>query len=84
MLIDKLSKNEMRILEAFKEINSTDRFLAKKISDLSKQSNLSYFSVRNIVKSLYLSGLCEKGRKEGNADTYYLTELGQNIIRKEK
>jgi len=79
MINDKLNKNEFKVLQ----ILSTNEMYAEKISNIAKQTNLSYFSIRNIIKSLYLSGLCEKGRKEGNADTYYLTELGQKIIRKE-
>lgn len=81
MISDKLNKNEIKVLQSFQE--STDKEVAKTITILSERTNLSYFSVRNIIKSLYLSGLCEKGRKEGNADTYYLTELGQKVFTKE-
>jgi len=73
MITDKLNKSEIKVLEALKE-HFTDTDSATKISVLADLTGLSYFSIRNIVKSLYISGLCSKGRRDGNGETYYYVE----------
>ena len=74
---DKLNKNEMKVLQILQEFNNESN--AIKIKTLAELSNLSYFSVRNIIKGFYLSGICEKGRRDGNAETYYLSKKNNPI-----
>lgn len=55
-----------------KEINCEER--AVKIRTISELCGMSYFSVRNIIKSFYVANLVCKSRRDGNAETYYLIE----------
>jgi len=73
LITDKLNKSEIKVLQTLQEKNITNEMIAVKLSSLSEITGLSYFSVRNIIKSLYIAGLCCKGRREGNAETYYLS-----------
>jgi len=50
-----------------------------RVLQLSEKTGLSYFIVRNIIKSFYIAGICKKGRREGNGETYYLCK-GVEII----
>ena len=72
LITDKLNKSEIKVLQTLQEKNITNEMIAVKLSSLSEITGLSYFSV-NIIKSLYIAGLCCKGRREGNAETYYLS-----------
>lgn len=80
LLTDKLNKSEIKVLQVLQVANITNEMLAIKISNLAERTGLSYFSVRNIIKSLYIAGLCCKGRKDGNGETYYLSEEGQKLV----
>jgi len=73
MITDKLNKSEIKVLEVLKE-HFTDTDSATKISVLADMTGLSYYSIRNIVKSLYIAGLCSKGRRDGNGETYYYVD----------
>jgi predicted transcriptional regulator len=77
LISDKLSKSEINVLQVLQKSNIINESSAVKISTLAEKTNLSYYTVRNIIKSLYIAGLCSKGRKDGNGETYYLTNLGQ-------
>lgn len=55
-----------------KEINNEER--AVKIRTISELCGLSYFSVRNIIKSFYVAGIVCKSRRDGNAETYFLVD----------
>jgi DNA-binding transcriptional ArsR family regulator len=74
LISDKLSRSEMNVLQIMqeKEINCEER--AVKIRTISEMSGMSYFSVRNIIKSFYVANLVCKSRRDGNAETYYLVE----------
>lgn len=74
MLTDKLNKSEIKVLQVLQKSNITDESIAIKISNLAELSNLSYYSVRNIIKSFYVAGICCKGRRDGNSETYYLNQ----------
>ena len=80
MLTDKLNKSEIKVLKVLQEKNITNENVSTKIKTISEMVGLSYFSIRNIIKSLYIAGFCDKGRREGNAETYYLSEEGQKNI----
>lgn len=80
MITDKLNKSEIKVLQILQESKIINDMSAIKISTLAKKTELSYFSVRNIIKSFYITGLCLKGRRDGNAETYYLSDLGQQKI----
>ena len=81
MLTDKLNKSEIRVLQVLQESNITNDMSAMKISTLSEKTGLSYFIVRNIIKSFYIANICKKGRKDGNGETYYLSnQKGVEII----
>lgn len=60
--------------------NITNETVSVKISKLAELTGLSYFSVRNIIKSFYVAEICSKGRKDGNSETYFLNEIGQKNI----
>jgi len=79
LLTDKLNKSEIRVLQVLQESNITNDMSAMKISTLSEKTGLSYFIVRNIIKSFYIAGICIRGRKDGNGETYYLSK-GVEII----
>jgi len=79
LITDKLSKSEIKVLQVLQESNITNDMNAMKISTLSEKTGLSYFIVRNIIKSFYIANICKKGRREGNGETYYLCELYQEI-----
>jgi len=72
LLTDKLNKSEIKVLQVLIESNITNDMNSMKISMLSEKTGLSYFIVRNIIKSFYIAGICKKGRKEGNGETYFL------------
>lgn len=75
MITDKLNKSEIKVLQALQESNITNDMSAMKISTLSEKTGLSYFIVRNIIKAFYIAGICKKGRREGNGETYYLCKV---------
>jgi len=72
MITDKLSRSEMNVLQTMKEKKIDNEERAIKIRAISEMSGLSYFSVRNIIKSFYVAGIVCKSRRDGNAETYYL------------
>lgn len=74
LITDKLNKSEVKVLQVLQETNITNETNATKISNLAELTKLSYYSVRNIIKSLYIAGLCNKGRRDGNSETYYLNQ----------
>jgi hypothetical protein len=55
-----------------KKINSEES--AVKIRTISEMCGLSYFSVRNIIKTFYVANIVCKSRRMGNAETYFLIE----------
>lgn len=63
--------NVLQIMKE-KEINCEER--AVKIRTISELCGMSYFSVRNIVKTFYVANLVCKSRRMGNAETYYLID----------
>ncbi len=79
MIIDKLNKSEIKVLKTLQEKNIFNETASIKISKLSELTGLSYYSVRNIIKSFYVAEICCKGRRDGNSETYYLSEKGQKI-----
>jgi len=79
LLIDKLNKSEIKVLQVLQESNITNDMNAIKISTISEKTGLSYFIVRNIIKSFYIAGICKKGRREGNGETYYLCKGAEMI-----
>lgn len=79
MLTDKLNKSEIKVLQILQEFNITNDMSAMKISTIAEKTGLSYFVVRNTIKSLYIAGVCIKGRKDGNGETFYLSK-GVEII----
>ena len=80
MITDKLNKSEVKVLQVLQESKINNEMLAIKISNLAELTGLSYFSVRNIIKSLYIAGLCCKGRKDAQAETYFLSTEGQKLV----
>jgi len=62
----------MNVLQTMKEKKIDNEERAIKIRAISEMSGLSYFSVRNIIKSFYVAGIVCKSRRDGNAETYYL------------
>jgi len=74
LISDKLNRSELSVFEIMKEkeINNEER--AVKIRTISELCGLSYFSVRNIIKSFYVANIVCKSRRDGNADTYFLVE----------
>jgi len=80
LITDKLNKSEIKVLQILQENNITNETLAIKISNLAELTGLSYYSCRNIIKSFYVAEICCKGRRDGNSETYYLSDLGQKNI----
>ena len=74
LISDKLSRSEMNVLQIMQEnrINCEER--AVKIRTISEMCGLSYFSIRNIIKSFYVANLVCKSRRDGNAETYFLVD----------
>lgn len=72
MLSDNFSKSEMNVLKTLQESRINNEIKAVKIRTIAELSGLSYFSVRNIIKSFYMAGICQRGRRDGNADTFYI------------
>lgn len=63
--------NVLRTMQE-KKINSEES--AVKIRTISEMCGLSYFSVRNIIKTFYIANIVCKSRRMGNAETYFLIE----------
>jgi len=64
----------MNVLQIMQENGINNEEKAVKIRTISELCGMSYFSVRNIIKSFYVAGICEKGRRLGNSETYFLFE----------
>lgn len=82
--IDILSRNEILVLLRLYNLNCVSKIKASSIRKISEKLDLSYYTVRNILKALVYAGLCEKGCPDGNAHTYFLTEKGLKEIEKLK
>ena len=72
LITDKLNKSEIKVLQILQERNITNELSATKISNLAELTGLSYYTIRNIIKSFYVAGICIKGRRDGNGETYWL------------
>jgi len=84
LIIDKLNKSEIKVLKTLQEKNITNESVSVKISRLSELTGLSYYSIRNIIKSFYVAEICYKGRRDGNSETYYLSKEWQNDKNRQK
>jgi len=74
LINEKLNKSEINVLQIMKENGISNEEGAVKIRTLAEMCGMSYFSVRNIIKSFYVAGIVCKSRRDGNAETYYLVE----------
>ena len=75
-----LSRSEIIILQVLDKCKSTNFIKALTIRKVSEKTDFSYYTVRNILKSLCLAGYSSKGCKSKNADTYFITEKGKQIL----
>lgn len=77
-----LSKVEIQILKHLNDNQIDNQMKSQTIKKLSQIMNLNYFRVRNIVTNLTRLELLYIGFKEGNANTYYISEKGVEKIKK--
>lgn len=76
-----ITRNEVILLQklAGKDCNSTIKAIT--IGKLTESMELSYFTVRNLLKALTYAGYCARGCDSGNAHTYYITRFGLEKLR---
>lgn len=79
-VISKLSRNELLVLAKLRSNYCVNKLKASTIRKISDGMDISYFTVRNLLKALSYAGFCEMGCDNGNAHTYYITEKGLQIL----
>lgn len=77
----KLSRNDVIVLQKLVESGCTNKICSTTIRKLSGKTQLSYFTIRNILKALTYAGLCGRGCDKGNAYTYFITVRGLEKIK---
>lgn len=75
-----LTRNEIIVLQILKRNGCVNMIKSSTIKKISEESPVSYFTVRNVLKSFILAKICGFGCKSGQADTYYITEKGLQLL----
>lgn len=75
-----MTKNDMYILSAIKRIGATNSLNSAPISTILKNVKISESTIRISIRKLIKNGLVEKGYMQKNANTYYITQEGINLI----
>lgn len=68
------------VLVKLKNNGCINKLKATSIRKLSSGMDISYFTIRNILKALTYAGLCSKGYPDGNAHTYFITSEGIELL----
>lgn len=76
------TKNDIYILRTISKAKALNELTGIPISTITKGSNLSPSKVRNTVKMLQLNELIKEGFMQRNAKTYYITKLGEELLKK--
>ena len=79
-----LSRNEILVLECLLKSGCVSEIKAITLKKLGEKVNLSYYSVRNILKALVYADFCGEGCKCGRADTFYVNARGIEVLNKLK
>jgi len=75
-----LSKLEIDILNYLFSENLTDQMNSRTIRDVSLAININHLRVRHNLNHLLMLGMVKLGWKERNANSFYITNKGVEII----
>lgn len=75
-----LSKVEIDILKHLWDEGLVDRMNSRTIKRISEKIGINYYRIRSNLIHLKLLGLIDRGFKERNSNTFYITEKGQKNI----
>lgn len=76
----RLTKREINILVTLKDEDCFSKIQSLTIKDIASKSNTAEPTVRAYLKNFLLQGFVEEGAKDWNSRTYYITNLGNQII----
>ena len=79
-----MNRNEVLVMEEMLKRNCLNQLQSLTINTLADDMDVSYYSIRNIIRSLVMGEYCGVGLKKGRSETYYLTEKGIEKIKEYK
>lgn len=77
-------RNEVLVMDELLKKDCLSQIKATTINSLANNMDISYYSIRSIMRSLVLAEYCGTGLKKGRSETYYLTEKGIDKIKEFK
>lgn len=77
-----LNKNDYRMLNKLMDSECYSPMESLTLKALSESTNMSISNLRIIKSNFLLMGLIKEGAKDGNSKTYYITEKGENHVKK--
>jgi predicted transcriptional regulator len=79
--LDELNRSEVLTLKILNNLGCRNRYKALTIRKISLRANLSYYTIRLVMRGLVMAGLCGNGIREFNAGTYYITAAGREELK---